>query len=204
MDFSVLANQASIDQVLGSVTQRGVTVEFVADKVAALAALKTYLPDGAEVMTGSSTTLDQIGFTDLLKSGNHPWKNLKAGIVAEPDTTKQAELRRRSILSQYFIGSVHALTEAGQTITASGSGSQLPAYAFSSPNLVWVVGAQKIVPSLEFGFQRLKEYVFPLEDKRMKSVGFPGSTIGKILIFEREIVPTRKIHLILVNEALGF
>jgi len=204
MDFSTLANQASIDKTIAALSQRGVTVELVADKAAALAAIKNYIPAGAEVMTGGSTTLDQIGFTDVLKSGQHPWKNLKDAIMAEQDKAKQADLRRQSILSQYWLGSVHALTEAGQTITASGTGSQLPAYAFSSPNVVWVVGAQKIVPNLELGFQRLKEYVFPLEDQRMKSIGYPGASISKVLIFERETMPNRKIHLILVQEALGF
>ena len=46
--------------------------------------------------------------------------------------------------------------------------------------------------------------VVPLEDKRMKSIGYPGTTIGKYLIFEREINENRKINLIFVNEKLGF
>jgi len=63
---------------------------------------------------------------------------------------------------------------------------------------------RKIVPTLEEGMKRVREYVFPLEDNRMKSSGYPGSTIGKILIFEREIMPNRKVTLIFVNEKLGF
>jgi hypothetical protein len=38
----------------------------------------------------------------------------------------------------------------------------------------------------------------------MKQAGFVGSAIGKILIFEREAMPDRKITLIFVNEKLGF
>jgi hypothetical protein len=38
----------------------------------------------------------------------------------------------------------------------------------------------------------------------MKYVGYPGTIIGKILIFEKEINENRKINLIFVNEKLGF
>jgi len=155
-------------------------------------------------MTGSSTTLEQIGFVELLKSGKHPWKNFKDILLAEKDQAKQMELRKKSVAIDYFIGSVHAVTENGEVLIASASGSQLPSYAFSSDNVIWVAGTQKIVPTVEEGFRRIREYCFPLEDKRMKSVGFPGSAIGKILLFEREIMPNRKIKLIFVNEKLGF
>ncbi len=38
----------------------------------------------------------------------------------------------------------------------------------------------------------------------MKSIGYSGSTIGKILLFEKEILPNRNMKLIFVNEKLGF
>lgn len=166
-------------------------------------AIKKLIPEGAAVTTGSSTTLNQIGFTDLLKSGHHPWHNLKEAIVNEKDETKKTELRRQSSLAQYFLGSVHALTEDGIAVIASATGSQLAPYAYTADNVIWVVGTQKIVPSLDDAMRRVRDYVFPLEDERMKSTGASGSTFGKWLIFEREI-NQRQIHLILVNEVLGF
>jgi L-lactate utilization protein LutC len=186
------------------VKPRNITPILVQTKEEALEKLKSLLPDGAELMTGSSTTLSEIGFTEILKSGNHPWKNLKDEIVAEKDPEKQNELRKKSITSDYFIASVHAITEDGQMFIASGSGSQVPSYAYSSDHVIWVVGTQKIVKNLDEAFKRLHEYTWPLEDKRMKSTGASGSTIGKILIFEKEIMPNRHITLLLVNEKLGF
>lgn len=38
----------------------------------------------------------------------------------------------------------------------------------------------------------------------MKKAGAKGSSIGKILIFERENVDYRKVTLLFVNEKLGF
>ena len=203
MTYTELATQTSINTTFEHLQTRNIHPQLVNSKLEALAAIKKLIPDGASVMTGSSTTLEQIGFIELLKSGGHPWNNLKAAIVTEQDPAKQAELRRQSSLSQFFLGSIHALTEDGQALIASASGSQLPSYAFTSDNVIWVVGAQKIVPNLEAAFDRLRSYVLPLEDKRMKATGASGSTIGKILVFEREIMP-RQIHLILVNEQLGF
>ncbi len=204
MEFNQVPSQEVISRTIDGLTARGVTVAHVTSKAAALEALQQALPKGTELMTGSSITLEQIGFIDQLKSKQHPWVNLKDKIVEEADPAKQAELRRQSVLTPYFIGSVHAITESGQTVTASASGSQLPSYAFTSPNVIWVAGVQKIVPNLEAGFQRIRGYVFPLEDQHMKDVGYGGSSINLMLIFERITMPIHKIHLILVDEVLGF
>lgn len=204
MKYDTLASKESIKKVMEAVRQRGIAPEFVNTKEEALRRLKELIPSGAEVMTGGSTTLKEIGFVELLKSGKHPWKNLKDIILAEKDEAKQNELRKRSVSSEYFLGSVHAIAETGEMVVASASGSQLPSYVFTSDNVIWVVGTQKIVPTLTDAIKRVREYTLPLEDARMKSEGYAGSTIGKLLIFEREINPERKLKLILVNQKLGF
>lgn len=204
MKYDTLASKEAIKKVMDAVKPRGINPELVNTKEDALNTLKKLIPDGAEVMTGGSTTLKEIGFVDLLKSGKHPWKNWKDIILAEKDEAKQTELRKKSVSSEYFLGSVHAIAETGEMVIASASGSQLPAYVFTSNNVIWVVGAQKIVPTLSDAIKRVREYVLPLEEARMKSEGGWGSTIGKLLIFEKEINPDRKLTLILVNEKLGF
>ncbi|MFA7209175.1 MAG: lactate utilization protein [Parcubacteria group bacterium] len=195
--------ESVVAKIVSNLEVRNISAEVVDTKEQALDRLKELIPDGAIVMTGSSTTLDQIGFTDLLKSGRHPWKNLKDGIMAEKDSAKQDELRKRSVLADYFLGSVHAVAEDGRILDASATGSQLPAYAFTSPNVIWVVGVQKITKDLENAFIRLREYVFPLEDQRMKNNGYAGSVIGKVMLFEKEFFPGR-VHIVFVRQSLGF
>ena len=204
MKYDTLASKETVERTMKALKPRGINAEFVNKKEDALNRLKKLIPPGAEVMTGGSTTLDQIGFTEILISGKHPWKNLKDEILAEKDPARQMELRKRSITSEYMIGSVHAVVETGEVLVVNATGSSLPAYSFSSDNVIWVVGTQKIVPTLEEGFRRLREYCFPLEDKRMKSIGYPGTALGKFLLFEREILENRKVTLIFVNEKLGF
>ncbi len=204
MKFDVLASKVTVEKTVKALKPRGINAEFVGAKEEAFERLVALIPKGAEVMTAGSTTLDQIGFTGLLKSGNHPWKNLKGEILAEKDPAKQMELRRKSVTSEFMIGSVHAVAETGELLVVNATGSSIPAFSFTSDNVIWIVGTQKIVPTIEDGFKRLREYCFPLEDKRMKSIGYQGSTLGKFLLFEKEINENRKLSLIFVNEKLGF
>ena len=204
MKYDVLASKESVKRTADALKARNVNVEIVNTKEEALKNINELIPSGKEVMTGSSTTLDQIGFTEQLISGKHPWNNLKDAIMTEKDPAKQMDLRKKSVTSEYFLCSVHAVAQTGEILIASATGSQIPSDSFSSDNVIWVVGTHKIVSTLEEGFKRVHEYVVPLEDKRMKSVGYPGTTIGKILIFERETNANRKITLIFVNEKLGF
>ena len=200
-----IPNKQTITRTIDALKNRGINAELVNTRSDALKLITARIPEGAEVMTGASTSLDEIGFTELLKSGAHQWKNLKQEQMSEKDPAKLRSLRVKATGSEYFIGSVQAVAETGEIVVASASGSQIPAYAFNARNVVWVVGAQKIVRSLEEALRRVREHALPLETARMKSQGFPGSMIGKILILEREPPQFgRNLTMILVNEKLGF
>ncbi len=200
-----IPNKQTITRTIDALKNRGINAELVNTRSDALKLITARIPEGAEVMTGASTSLDEIGFTELLQSGTHQWKNLKQELMSEKDPAKLRSLRVKATGSEYFIGSVQAVAETGEIVVASASGSQIPAYAFNARNVVWVVGAQKIVRSLEEALRRVREHALPLETARMKSQGFPGSMIGKILILEREPPQFgRNLTMILVNEKLGF
>ena len=198
-----LPDDKSILRTISALRDRGISVESVSTREEALKLLAGKIPPSAEVMTGASATLDEIGFLQLLKLGTHQWKNLKSEIAGEKDPVRQRELRVRAAAAQYFVGSAHAVAETGEIIVASASGSQIPAYAYSSNNVIWVVGAQKIVANLDEGLRRVREYCLPMESAKMRSLGYPGSAIGKLLVFERERTSQRNLTLILVNEKLG-
>ena len=200
-----LPDKQTVARTIESLKNRGINAELVGTQQEALRLIAGKIPEGAEVMTGASASLDQIGFTELLKSGRHHWKNLKEEVMSEKDPVRQRELRVKATGAEYFIGSVHAVAETGEVVVASASGSQIPAYAFNARNVIWVVGTQKIVPSLEEALKRIREHALPLETARMKSLGYPGSMIGKLLILERELtILERDLTMVLVNEKLGF
>jgi L-lactate utilization protein LutC len=205
MDYSALPDIECINKTIEAVKARGIIAELIANKEEALKKLTSVIPSGASIMTGASLTLNQIGFEDLVISGNHPWKNLKIAIIAEKDPVKQRTLRKQGTLADYFLGSVHAIAETGEIVIASATGSQLPAYVYSSDHVIWVVGAQKITPTLDDAIRRVREYSLPLESQRLIKLGATGATsIGKLLIFEREASYLHhEVMLLLVNEVLG-
>jgi hypothetical protein len=203
--FDVLVSKEVIEQTEASLTEKGFLPIFVETGAEALAKIKELIPAGVSVMNGSSRTLEEIGFVDYLKGGTHGWDNLHQNILEEKDLEKQTILRKHSVLSDYFINSAHALTQNGELVIASASGSQLPHLVFTSKNIILVIGVQKITATLDEALVRLNDYVFPLENARMKEVGMGGSNLSKILILKNEpAFMGRKVHIILVNEKLGF
>ena len=202
--WSRLPAEAVIRRTTESLKARGVDVHLVLNKQDALKLVLNLIPDGASIATGASVTLDEIGLVQLLKSGEHHWTNLKQNIATEKDPAKRRELQVKATMADYFLGSAHAVAETGEIVFASASGSQIPAYAFNAKNVIWVVGSQKIVPDLEHAIQRVREYSLALEHLQMRKLGYPGSMIGKMLIFEKEASSSpRKLTMIFVNERLG-
>lgn len=205
MNYETLATPEIIAKTAAALQAKKYQVFSLANRAEALAKIKELIPAGASVMNGSSTTLDEIGYTDYLKAGQHGWHDLHAAINAENDKTKRDILRRQSVLSDYYLGSVHGMVENGEFVIASNTGSQLPHVVYTSPNLIFVVGSQKIVPTLDEALKRLEAYVIPLEDQRMQRVYGMGTNLSKLLFFRAESpLNNRKITIILVNEKLGF
>jgi LUD domain len=197
-----LPGPETVGRTVTALKSNGFKAEAVPNPKAALERIRQLIPNGAQVMTGSSKTLEEIGLVGLLASGDHPWENMKAEIVSEKDRERQLSLRRKALFADYFLGSVQAVTTKGELIAGSASGSQLAAYAFGGHNLILVAGTNKITEDIEEGLMRLREHSVPLEDKRMKGLGFPGTVLSKVFIYEKE--RQRNVHVILVGEKLGF
>lgn len=203
--YTSVPSKEIISRTMEALQANNFTPEFVNTKEEALTKIQEIIPEGVSLMNGSSTTLEEIGFVELLKSGNHKWNNLHDAILAETDEATQAELRRHSVISDYYIGSVHAVSETGELVIASNSGSQLAHIVNTSPNLVFVVGAQKITPTLSDAIKRLEDHVLELEDQRMQKAYGMGTTHAKTVVLHKENpMMGRKIQVILVNEPLGF
>ena len=95
------------------------------------------------------------------------------------------------------------MTEDGQVLIASNTGSQLGPYASGAGKVIWIVGAQKIVKDLDEGLRRIQEYCYPLEDVHMQQLYGVGTNINKVLIVNGELRPNR-LTMIIVREKLGF
>ncbi len=203
--FDELANQESIERTVARLKEHNINSIVVETGKEAHERVLELIPRGVSVMNGSSRTLEQIGFIEHLKSGDHGWNNQHETILTEKDPTKQAILRKQALLADYYLGSAHAVTEEGEFVVASNTGSQLPHVAYSSTNVILIVGTQKITADLKEAMKRLKEYVVPLENENMMQKYGMGTQLNKILIINGENpMAGRKITIVLVKEKLGF
>jgi hypothetical protein len=121
-------DNAAIERTISALKSRNIDALLVDSGEEARKRLAQMIPTGAEVFKSTSETLDAIGYSEYLHQSNL-YRDLQAAITAEPDAARQRELRRLSTVAEYFIGSVHAIAETGEVVIASGSGSQLGAYA---------------------------------------------------------------------------
>lgn len=202
-NWSELANNESIAKTIESLKANGIDAMAVENAQEAKEKALELLGQNAEVMSMSSVTLDTTGISkEIQESGNYNSVNSK---LAKMDRKTQGmEMQRLGAAPEYAVGSVHAVTEDGKVIIASNSGSQLPAYAYGAPHVLWVVGTQKIVKNVDQGIKRIYEYVLPLESERVKKAyGMKRSNVSKMLIINKENAEGR-LTLILVKEKLGF
>jgi L-lactate utilization protein LutB len=198
-----IPSEEEVAETAIAVGERGIRVIRARDRKEALDTLTRLIPRGSEVMNGSSTTLIEIGYEALLKSGKAGWTDLHDRITAENDEKKRAELRRRSVTADYFVSSANAISRTGEIVACDMSGSRIGAWPFGAGHLILVCGINKIVPTLEDALRRIREYAYPLENARArKAYGIP-SQIGKCVILANEKVEGR-ITLILITESLGY
>lgn len=196
------ATADSISRTIAALARRNVEAVLVESRETALAKLRELVPEGSEVYVNTSETLDTIGYTDYMH-GNDRYVNLHDQMMAYADPAAQREFRRQTTIADYFVGSVQAIAETGEIVVASGSGSQIGAYAYGARRLILVAGAQKICPTLAEAEARTRGFTLERHDRWLEGRGAIPTPIGKYLVMEHEPMVGR-ISMILIPENLGW
>ena len=202
-NWSEIPSDGVIDETIEALTQNGIQGFVVDTHEEAKNKVLELVPEGEEVFTVTSQTLDESGIASAINESGK-YKSVRKELMSL-DREKDASLMQKiGAAPQYVVGSVHAVTEDGKVVVASNSGSQLPAYAYGAAHVIWVVSADKITKDLDGALKRIHDYVLPLESERAhKAYGVQGSFVSKLLIFNRE-TNAQRITLIFVKEKLGF
>jgi hypothetical protein len=201
-EFANLASNEQIERTVKALEANGIHAVVAENGEEAKRIFFELVPEGAEVFLGASVTLETLGIKDEIdKSGKYD--SIRPKMFAMDRATQGREIRKLGGAPDYAAGSVHAVTEAGQVLIASNTGSQLGPYASSAGKVIWVVGAQKLVKDLDEGMKRIYEYDLPLETEHMRQLYNMGTGVNKVLIVNREIRPNR-ITMIIVKEELGY
>jgi len=199
--FTTLPDEDTIAATVVALEEHGFSVEIVDDLHAARVAVLARIPDGSSVMTNTSVTLQETGIAAAI-DGDGPYESARNRMMAFDYATQLAEMKAAAGQPDFALGSVHAVTRDGALLVASASGSQLASYAWGAANVIFVVGAQKLVPSVEAARERIYEHSLKLEDARAYAAYGQNSFVGKILEIHQEL-PGR-IHVVLVRQAVGF
>lgn len=199
--YSQAASEEKVNKAVTALKANGFKVKVVDDLDQLRDEVINLVPQGSEVFTATSRTLDEAGLTDELNSEKYrSVRDMFMPLYGQED--KQNEMKRIGSASDYAIGSVHAITEDGQVVIASASGSQLPNYTYGAKNFIWTVGSQKLVKDLNEAFDRIENYTYHLEDERALQAYGSHSSLNKILIYRKE--PAGRGTVIIIKGPVGF
>lgn len=205
--FTLPASEAAIQHVAKKLQERNMEVVIVDDGEQARSVVLGRLPQGAEVHSARSKTLEDTGIYAAIHDTGH-YAPLRHQYTRLNRRTQAQAIRKLVASPDYILGSVNAITHDGVMIVASASASQLGPYANTAGQVILVVGSQKIVPDLETALQRIRGYALEKEDRqvrdsaRTETRGNQGAFVGKILIIEREWIDER-ILVVLVRQPIG-
>ena len=200
-EYATPATEAQLEALAARLRERNFEVLIVDDGAAAHQEVLKRIPEGASIHAGKSKTLEDAGiFSSLMDGDGYDFirkKTMKMDRMAQRD-----EIRRAWAAPDVMLGSAHAVTETGQIVITSASGSQIGPIASGAGRLILVIGSQKIVPDLEAAFGRIREHVFPYEDARLREQMGVGTKITRTLILESDFVPGRTT-IVLTRQPLG-
>src|ERR1700682_6307651 len=200
-DFAGPAPAATVGRLAANLQARNYEVVVVQTGAEAKAEVLKRIPDGIQVHSGKSKTLEDIGLFDTLM-GSDEYDFVRKQTLKMDRSTQAREMVKLGATPDLMINSVQAITEAGQLVVVSASGSQIGAISAGGEKLILVVGSQKIVPNLDAAFQRIEEDVIPYDDARLLEVLGIHTAWTRTLILERDFTPGRTT-VVLVRDSVG-
>jgi len=200
--WATKADDVRVKRTIAALEANGIAALRAADLAEAKRLVLDLIPEGSEVHSGASQSLELTGVRDEIEESGR-YEPIRPRIWSMDRNTQGDEIRRLGAAPDVVLGSVHAVTETGSLLAASMSGSQLGPYVSGAGRVILLVGTQKIVSDVEEGLRRIDEYAYPLEDARAQAAYGIHSAVNKVLIINREISPGR-ITVVFVDAVLGF
>jgi len=159
------------------------------------------IPEGSEVYSGKSRTLEEIGvFAALHEPGR--FDAIRPKLLAMDRATQGREMRKLGSTPDTIVGSVNAITEEGVLVAASATGNQLAGYAAGAGRVILVVGSQKFVPDLDAATARIRDVVYPYENERVNTAMGVDTKLAKVLVMFGEWTVGRTT-VIIVRQPVG-
>ena len=200
VEFVKPASEAKLEALAERLRARNFEVVILDDGAAAKAEVLARVPEGSQVHTGKSKTLEDIGiFQEFME--NEKYDFIRRRTLKMDRKTQLDEMRKAGAAPDIMVNSAHAVTEAGQIVMTSATGSQIGPIAYGAGKLILVIGSQKVVPDLNTALRRIEDYVIPYEEDRL-NVAHGVAKMNRTLILEGDHTPGRTT-VILVRTPIG-
>jgi L-lactate utilization protein LutB len=201
-------NQLLAQKVIKGLESRNMKGYYAADKEEALKIALELIPENSSISMGGAMSAHEIGLVDALKNGNYNFIDRDA-----------AEDKRAAMLegydADYFLTSANAMTEDGVMVNIDGNSNRVSAIAQGPKHVLVIVGMNKICDDVDGAMKRARNVAAPINAQRF-GLSTPCAKTGSCMnckspdticcqfLITRFSRHTDRIHVILVNDTLGF
>ena len=201
-------NELLAQKVIKGLASRNMTGYYAADREEALKTALSLIPEGSSVTMGGAMSAHEIGLVDALKNGNYDFIDRDA-----------YEDKRAAMLAAYdadvFLASANAMTEDGVLVNIDGNSNRVSAIAQGPRKGVFIVGMNKVCSDLDGAMKRARNVAAPINAQRF-GLSTPCAKTGACFDCKSpdticcQFLITRfsrhagRIHVVLVNDSLGF
>ena len=201
-------NELLAQKVIKGLESRNMTGYYAVSKEEALRTALSLIPEGASVTMGGAMSAHEIGLVATLKEGN--WNF----IDRDAATDKRAAMLA-AYDADYFLSSVNAMTDDGVLVNIDGNSNRVSAICQGPKHVLFIVGMNKVCSDLDSAMKRARNIAAPVNAQRF-GLSTPCAKTGKCMDCKSpdticcQFLITRfsrhagRIHVILVNDSLGF
>ena len=211
MDVRKMRNEKLGARVVAALNSRNMEAYYVETKEEAVKKALELIPKGSSINMGGATSVKECGLYDAVSNGDYEFYDRDK--VKTPE--EKEKIARKAFSSDYFLGSVNAMSEDGVFINIDGNANRVAAYAYGPKHVLLIVGMNKVVKSEEDALHRARNEAAPINAQRF-GIDTPCSKNGSCFDCKSpqciccQILTTRfsrvkgRFQIILVDENLGF
>lgn len=201
-------NRLLSGRIISGLKSRNMTGYFAEDAEEAKKIALSLIPEGASVTMGGCMSAREIGLVDALET-------VKYNFI---DRDRYEDKRQAMLLAydaDVFLSSANAMTEDGVIINIDGNSNRVSAIAQGPRKVILIVGMNKICPDADSAMKRARNVAAPINAQRFGQAT-PCAKTGACMdckspdticcqfLITRFSKHADRIHVILVNESLGF
>ena len=207
-EFITVRNDLLSQKVIKGLNSRNMTGYYAKDKEEALKLALELIPEGSTVTMGGAMSAHEIGLVKVLKEGNY-------NFIDRDDYEDKREAALLAYDADVFLSSTNAMTEDGVLVNIDGNSNRVSAIAHGPKKVVFIVGMNKVCPDVDSAIKRARNVAAPINAQRFGIVT-PCTQTGSCMncksadticcnfLITRYSRHTGRIHVILVDESLGF